>query len=31
MNSYSYLAGPWKEWTETVDRLMANYDARGDV
>jgi 4-hydroxyphenylacetate 3-monooxygenase len=31
MNSYSYLAGPWKEWTETVDHLMASYDARTDV
>ncbi|HME31088.1 MAG TPA: 4-hydroxyphenylacetate 3-hydroxylase N-terminal domain-containing protein [Pseudolabrys sp.] len=31
MNSYSYLAGPWKEWTETVDHLMASYDARADV
>jgi 4-hydroxyphenylacetate 3-monooxygenase len=26
MNSHSYLAGPWKEWTETVDRLMASYE-----
>jgi hypothetical protein len=31
MNSYSYLAGPWTEWTETVDHLMASYDARADV
>jgi 4-hydroxyphenylacetate 3-monooxygenase len=31
MNSYSYLAGPWKEWTETVDHLMASYDAQADV
>ena len=31
MNSYSYLAGPWKEWTETVDHLMASYDARARV
>jgi 4-hydroxyphenylacetate 3-monooxygenase len=31
MNSYSYLAGPWKKWTETVDHLMASYDARADV
>jgi 4-hydroxyphenylacetate 3-monooxygenase len=31
MNSYSYLAGPWKAWTETVDHLMAGYDARADV
>jgi hypothetical protein len=28
MNSYSYLAGRWKEWTETVDHLMASYDAQ---
>jgi 4-hydroxyphenylacetate 3-monooxygenase len=27
MNSYSYLAGPWKEWTGLVDELMASYDA----
>ena len=31
MNSYSYLAGPWTEWTKTVDHLMASYDARADV
>jgi 4-hydroxyphenylacetate 3-monooxygenase len=31
MNSYSYLAGPWTKWTETVDHLMASYDARADV
>ncbi len=30
MNSYSYLAGPWKDWTKTVDHLMASYDARAD-
>jgi 4-hydroxyphenylacetate 3-monooxygenase len=26
MNSYSYLAGPWRDWTRTVERLMASYD-----
>jgi 4-hydroxyphenylacetate 3-monooxygenase len=26
MNSYSYLTGPWKDWTEQVDQLMASYD-----
>jgi 4-hydroxyphenylacetate 3-monooxygenase len=26
MNSYSYFAGPWKKWTETVDHLMASYE-----
>jgi 4-hydroxyphenylacetate 3-monooxygenase len=26
MNSYSYLTGPWKDWTERVDQLMASYD-----
>jgi 4-hydroxyphenylacetate 3-monooxygenase len=29
MNSYSYLAGPWKDWTERVDELLASYDAPG--
>ena len=27
MNSYSYLAGPWKQWTGLVDKLMASYEA----
>jgi 4-hydroxyphenylacetate 3-monooxygenase len=27
MNSYSYLAGRWKEWTDPIDELMASYDA----
>jgi hypothetical protein len=27
MNSYSYLTGPWQDWTEQVDELMASYDA----
>ena len=26
MNSYSYLTGPWAEWTGRVDQLMASYD-----
>ncbi len=26
MNSYSYLTGPWKEWTGPVDELMASYN-----
>ena len=26
MNSYSYLAAPWKDWTGVVDELMAGYD-----
>jgi 4-hydroxyphenylacetate 3-monooxygenase len=26
MNSYSYLSGPWQDWTEPVDALMASYD-----
>ncbi len=26
MNSYSYLTGPWNEWTSRVDQLMANYE-----
>ncbi|HEY7242441.1 MAG TPA: 4-hydroxyphenylacetate 3-hydroxylase N-terminal domain-containing protein [Xanthobacteraceae bacterium] len=26
MNSYSYLTGPWKDWTGMVDELMAGYD-----
>ena len=26
MNSYSYLTGPWKDWTERVNQLMASYD-----
>ncbi len=26
MNSYSYLAGPWKDWTTLVEELMASYD-----
>jgi hypothetical protein len=30
MNSYSYLAAPWKDWTGVVDELMAGmtHDAR---
>jgi hypothetical protein len=31
MNSYSYLTGPWKEWTGLVDELMASYDAPGSA
>jgi 4-hydroxyphenylacetate 3-monooxygenase len=27
MNGYSYLAGPWTQWTGLVDELMASYDA----
>jgi 4-hydroxyphenylacetate 3-monooxygenase len=27
MNSYSYLAAPWQDWTGQVDELMASYDA----
>jgi len=27
MNSYSYLTGPWKEWSGLVDDLLASYDA----
>jgi hypothetical protein len=27
MNSYSYLAAPWKDWTGVVDELMAGYDS----
>jgi hypothetical protein len=26
MNSYSYLTGAWKDWSELVGELMANYD-----
>jgi 4-hydroxyphenylacetate 3-monooxygenase len=26
MNSYSYLAGPWGDWTKNVEQLMASYD-----
>jgi hypothetical protein len=26
MNSYSYLAGAWKDWSALVGELMANYD-----
>jgi 4-hydroxyphenylacetate 3-monooxygenase len=29
MNTYSYLTAPWKEWTATVDTLMASYQAPG--
>jgi 4-hydroxyphenylacetate 3-monooxygenase len=29
MNSYSYFAAPWQEWTGLVDALMASYDAPG--
>ncbi len=25
MNSYSYLAAPWRDWAWTVDQLMASY------
>jgi 4-hydroxyphenylacetate 3-monooxygenase len=27
MNSYSYLAAPWKDWTGVVDELMAGYES----
>ena len=27
MNNYSYLSGPWDEWAETVDDVLAGYDA----
>jgi 4-hydroxyphenylacetate 3-monooxygenase len=27
MNMYSYLTGPWSEWTGSVDDLLASYDA----
>jgi 4-hydroxyphenylacetate 3-monooxygenase len=27
MNSYSYLTGPWKDWSGLVDELLASYDA----
>ncbi|MBM3529700.1 MAG: hypothetical protein FJX62_16555 [Alphaproteobacteria bacterium] len=27
MNSYSFLTGPWKEWGDRVDELLASYDA----
>jgi 4-hydroxyphenylacetate 3-monooxygenase len=27
MNSYSYLDGPWSEWADRVDQLLASYDA----
>ena len=27
MNGYSYLAGPWTQWTGLVDELMASYEA----
>ena len=26
MNSYSYLSGPWQDWTAPIDQLMASYD-----
>jgi 4-hydroxyphenylacetate 3-monooxygenase len=26
MNSYSYLTGPWQDWTAAVDDLMASYE-----
>ena len=26
MNSYSYLTGPWSDWTKRIDQLMASYD-----
>jgi 4-hydroxyphenylacetate 3-monooxygenase len=26
MNSYSYLTGPWPDWTAAVDELMASYE-----
>ncbi len=29
MNSYSYFTGPWRDWTSTVDNLLASYDAPG--
>jgi 4-hydroxyphenylacetate 3-monooxygenase len=29
MNSYSFLTGPWKEWDERVDELMASYETPG--
>jgi len=29
MNMYSYGTAPWKEWTGSVDVLMASYDAPG--
>jgi len=29
MNSYSYSAAPWQEWTREVDELLASYDAPG--
>jgi 4-hydroxyphenylacetate 3-monooxygenase len=29
MNTYSYVTAPWKEWTATVDTLMASYQAPG--
>jgi hypothetical protein len=27
MNMYSYLTGPWSQWTGSVDELLASYDA----
>jgi 4-hydroxyphenylacetate 3-monooxygenase len=29
MNGYSYLTGPWRDWTQRVDALLASYDAPG--
>ena len=26
MNSYSYLAAPWHDWTAPIDELLASYD-----
>ena len=31
MNTYSYVTAPWKEWTGSVDALMASYDVPGAV
>jgi 4-hydroxyphenylacetate 3-monooxygenase len=30
MNTYSYFTAPWKEWSGSVDALMASYDVPGE-
>jgi 4-hydroxyphenylacetate 3-monooxygenase len=29
MNGYSFLTGPWKEWGDRVDELLASYETPG--